>query len=141
MQVPDWLLVEVALLLIGLTKISKSGFDHLFVIESPLRLRALAEKITRATQGSLPLFGSEFTIQRRLCLCFLLHVHILLLWSGGRCQMCPTVHIYIQLPFPCIRYIFSIFPIPHFFNHRVDRVAMAIFWRTFHHEGKFSPGW
>jgi hypothetical protein len=47
MQVTDWLLVEVALLLIGLTKISltKSGFDHLFVIESPLRLRALAEKI------------------------------------------------------------------------------------------------
>ncbi len=46
MQVPDWLLVEMALLLIGLTKISlkKSSFDHLFVIESPLRLQALAEK-------------------------------------------------------------------------------------------------
>jgi hypothetical protein len=60
MQVPDWLLVEVALLLIGLNKISltKSGFDHLFVIESPLRLRALAEKIKRATQGSLTF--SEF---------------------------------------------------------------------------------
>ncbi len=108
-------------------------------IESPLRLRALAEKIKKATQGSLPFFGSEFTIQRRLYLCFALH--ILLLWSGGRCQMCPTVHIYMQLPFPCIRYIFSIFPIPHFFNHRVNRVAMAIFWRTFHHEGKIMQAW
>jgi hypothetical protein len=44
MQLTDWLLVEVALLLIGLTKISltKSGFDHPSVIESRLRLRALA---------------------------------------------------------------------------------------------------
>jgi hypothetical protein len=41
MQFTDWLLVEAALLLIGLTKISqaKSGFDHPSVIESPLRLR------------------------------------------------------------------------------------------------------
>ncbi len=40
--IADWLLVEVALLLIGLTKISliKSGFDHPSVLESPLRLRA-----------------------------------------------------------------------------------------------------
>ena len=22
-----------------------------------------------------------------------------------------------------------------------DRVATAAFWRTFHHEGKISPGW
>jgi hypothetical protein len=37
----DWLLVEVALLLIGLTKISltKSSFYHPSVIESSLRLR------------------------------------------------------------------------------------------------------
>jgi hypothetical protein len=43
MQLPDWLPVEVALLLIGLTKIylTKLGFDHLSVIESPLRLQAL----------------------------------------------------------------------------------------------------
>jgi hypothetical protein len=41
MQLTDWLLVEVALLLFGLTKISliKSAFNHLSVIESPLRLR------------------------------------------------------------------------------------------------------
>ncbi len=26
-------------------------------------------------------------------------------------------------------------------GHRVHRVAMAAFWRTFHHEGKISPGW
>ncbi len=25
--------------------------------------------------------------------------------------------------------------------HRVHRVATAAFWRTFHHEGKISPGW
>jgi hypothetical protein len=45
MQLTDWPLVEVALLLIGLTKISdtKSGFDHPSVIESPLRLRAQAQ--------------------------------------------------------------------------------------------------
>jgi hypothetical protein len=36
-----WLLVEVALLLIGLTK---TFFDHPSVIESPLRLRALWPK-------------------------------------------------------------------------------------------------
>jgi hypothetical protein len=43
MQLTDWLLVEVALLLIGLTKISltKYGFEHLSVMESPLRLWAL----------------------------------------------------------------------------------------------------
>ncbi len=35
-----WLLVEVALLLIGLSKILAS-FDHPSVTESPLRLRAL----------------------------------------------------------------------------------------------------
>jgi hypothetical protein len=36
MQLTDWLLVEAALLLIGLTQISltKSGFDHPSVIES-----------------------------------------------------------------------------------------------------------
>jgi hypothetical protein len=41
MQLTDWLLVEVALLLIGLTKISltKSCFEHPSVIKSPLRLR------------------------------------------------------------------------------------------------------
>jgi hypothetical protein len=44
-QLTDWLLVEVALLLIGLTKISetKSGFDHPSEIESPLWLRALSD--------------------------------------------------------------------------------------------------
>jgi hypothetical protein len=26
-------------------------------------------------------------------------------------------------------------------HHRVHRVATAAFWRTFHHEGKISPGW
>jgi hypothetical protein len=26
-------------------------------------------------------------------------------------------------------------------NHKVHRVATAAFWRTFHHEGKISPGW
>jgi hypothetical protein len=43
MQLTDWLLIEVALLFIGLTKVSwtKTGFDHSFVIESPLRLQAL----------------------------------------------------------------------------------------------------
>jgi hypothetical protein len=44
MQLTDWLLVEVVLLLLGLTKNSrtKSSFDTPSVIESPLRLRALA---------------------------------------------------------------------------------------------------
>ncbi len=28
-----------------------------------------------------------------------------------------------------------------FGNHRVHRVATPAFWRTFHHEGKISPGW
>jgi hypothetical protein len=44
MQLTDWLLVEVVLLLMGLTKNSwtKSSFDTPSVIESPLRLRALA---------------------------------------------------------------------------------------------------
>jgi hypothetical protein len=46
MQLTDWLLVEVALLLIGLTKISftESGFDHTSVTESPLRLRGPEQK-------------------------------------------------------------------------------------------------
>ncbi len=26
-------------------------------------------------------------------------------------------------------------------NNRVHRVATATFWRTFHHDGKISPGW
>jgi hypothetical protein len=40
MQLTNWLLVEVALLLIGLTKmaVAKSRFKHPSVIESPLRL-------------------------------------------------------------------------------------------------------
>jgi hypothetical protein len=39
MQLTNWILVELALLLIGLTKISFtiSGFNHTSVIESPLR--------------------------------------------------------------------------------------------------------
>ncbi len=43
MQLTDWILVEVALRLIGLTQISltKSGYNHPSVIESPLRLWAL----------------------------------------------------------------------------------------------------
>ncbi len=27
------------------------------------------------------------------------------------------------------------------YEHRVHRVANAAFWRTFHNEGKISPGW
>ncbi len=27
------------------------------------------------------------------------------------------------------------------FSHRVHRVVTAALWRTFHHEGKISPGW
>jgi hypothetical protein len=40
MRLTDWLLVEVALLPIGLTKFfgTKSGFNHPSVIESALRL-------------------------------------------------------------------------------------------------------
>ncbi len=30
---------------------------------------------------------------------------------------------------------------PQCINHRVHRVATAAFWRTFHHDGKISPGW
>jgi hypothetical protein len=43
MLLNDWLLGEVALLLIGLTKIfsKKSSFDHPSLIESPIKLRAL----------------------------------------------------------------------------------------------------
>jgi hypothetical protein len=45
MQLTDWLLVVVALLLIGLTQISynwtKSGFDYPSVMESPLYLPPL----------------------------------------------------------------------------------------------------
>ncbi len=43
MQLPDWLLIEVALLLIGVTQISltESCFNQPSVIESPLRLWAL----------------------------------------------------------------------------------------------------
>ena len=26
-------------------------------------------------------------------------------------------------------------------EHRVHRVAMATFWRTFHHDGKINPAW
>jgi hypothetical protein len=46
MQLTDRLLVEVALLLIGLTKISltKFGFDRKSVTESPLRLWSHAEE-------------------------------------------------------------------------------------------------
>jgi hypothetical protein len=46
MQLTDWLLFEVALLLIALTKISltKSGFDHPSVTESPLGLWSHAEE-------------------------------------------------------------------------------------------------
>jgi hypothetical protein len=44
MQLTDWLLVEVTLLLIGLTQIFliKSGFKHPSVIESPLWLPPLS---------------------------------------------------------------------------------------------------
>jgi hypothetical protein len=43
MGLTDWLLVDVALLFIGLAKFSltKSGFNHPSVIESPLRLPPL----------------------------------------------------------------------------------------------------
>jgi hypothetical protein len=53
MQLTDWLLVEVVLLLMGLTKNSwtKSSFDTPSVIESPLRLRALYEGMHSRTRG------------------------------------------------------------------------------------------
>jgi hypothetical protein len=60
MQLTDRLLVEVALLLIALTKISltKSGFDHPSVKESPLRLRA---QVHAALRGPLhPHFPCPF---------------------------------------------------------------------------------
>jgi hypothetical protein len=43
MQITDWLLIEVALLLIGLTKIflSKTGFGRLRKYQSSFRLSAL----------------------------------------------------------------------------------------------------
>jgi hypothetical protein len=43
MQLTDWLLVKVALIIIGLTKISwtKSGFNLLSATESPLRVQRL----------------------------------------------------------------------------------------------------
>ncbi len=43
MQLIDWLLVKMALLLIGLTKIfwTKSGFNLLSATESPLRVQRL----------------------------------------------------------------------------------------------------
>ena len=31
--------------------------------------------------------------------------------------------------------------VTHSSEHRVHRVATVAFWRTFHHEGKISPGW
>jgi hypothetical protein len=48
-RLTDWLLVEVALLLIGLNKISltKYGFNHPFVTELPLWLRALIRDMGR----------------------------------------------------------------------------------------------
>jgi hypothetical protein len=51
----DWLPVEVALLLIGLTKISytKSGFNHLSLNESPVRLRDQSPEAI----ATLPPFG------------------------------------------------------------------------------------
>jgi hypothetical protein len=46
MLLNDWLLAEVELLFIGLTKTSmKSGFDHPPVLESPLRFRGPEEAI------------------------------------------------------------------------------------------------
>jgi hypothetical protein len=39
----DWLLVEVAMLLIGL--LGKSSFDHPSLIESPLRLQAQGSRV------------------------------------------------------------------------------------------------
>jgi hypothetical protein len=52
MQLTDWSLVEVALLLIGLAQISltKSGFNQPSVMESPLRLWAL-HKATNSQIG------------------------------------------------------------------------------------------
>jgi hypothetical protein len=49
MQLTDWPLVEVALLLIGLTKISetKSGFDHPSVIGFPTLTFSLQDKLSQ----------------------------------------------------------------------------------------------
>jgi hypothetical protein len=54
MKFADWLLLEVALLLIGLTKISLtgSGFDHPSVKESTLMLRARQEPSLAFIQNS-----------------------------------------------------------------------------------------
>ncbi len=56
MQLTDWLLVEVALLLIGLIKIAltKSAFNHSSVIESPLRLWAQSANTGRMLALSSP---------------------------------------------------------------------------------------
>jgi hypothetical protein len=55
MQLTDWLLVEVALLLIGLTQISltKSYFYPPSVIESPLRLWAQGVSVTSYEKRTL----------------------------------------------------------------------------------------
>ncbi len=55
MQLTDWLLVEVMLLLIGLTQISltKSGFNHPSEIESPLSLWAQGVSVTSYEKTTL----------------------------------------------------------------------------------------
>ncbi len=55
MQLSDWLLVEVALLLIGLIQIflTKSGFNHMSAIESPLSLWAQGVSVTSYAKTTL----------------------------------------------------------------------------------------
>jgi len=115
MQVPDWLLVEVALLLIGLTKISltKSGFDQLSVIESPIRQRARAEKIKRTTKGS-HFLDSKFSIQRRLLPMFLAaHSSSLVWWALPNVSHSTHLH---SIAFSLYQVHFLYLPQPTFFQ-------------------------
>jgi hypothetical protein len=52
----------------------------------------------------------------------------------GGVKSYDTCHLYIM------RGTLWIFPWWSCGDHRIHRVATAAFWRTFHHEGKISPG-
>ncbi len=64
--------------------------------------------------------------------------HTLWLWS-------PINHTTARKPGPLFIIQSSLsWPLHSFSDHRVEsthRVATAAFWRTFHHDGKISPGW
>ncbi len=64
MQLTDWLLVEVALLLNGMTQISltKYGFNHLSVIKSPLGLwtQRKSKKYSLKVHKREKFFSSDF---------------------------------------------------------------------------------